>query len=242
MIDRLIVNADDFGLSEANTLGILLASKTGIVTSTTAMMNMPYIEEGLKLLKDYPNLGVGVHLNITIGKPLTNVNFVDDKGYFLKRNTYPNNNPIVNTNELYNEYKAQIERFIKLTGHLPTHLDSHHHVHMLPYVHDIITRLSKEYNIPIRQREYIMDPFIKCIDTFEKENVNIEYLKSIINNNTGTIEIMCHVGFIDYHLYNISSYSLPRAKELEIMRSKEMIDYINDNHIELINYSNIKEA
>ena len=42
--------------------------------------NMENIEKYLEMTKDYPNLGLGVHLNITVGKPLTNVSFVDEKG------------------------------------------------------------------------------------------------------------------------------------------------------------------
>lgn len=239
MIKKLIVNADDFGMCEGNTIGILLAHKYGIVTSTTVMMNMPYAQYGLHLAKKYNNLGIGVHLNITIGKPLTKVSFVDEEGNFLKRNTYPNNQPYVNSDELYQEWKAQIDKYINVTGHMPTHLDSHHHVHMLPMAKDVIIRLSNEYHLPIRQREYLKEPYIKCIDTFEKDNVNIEYLKAIINDNEGTIEIMCHPGLLDQRLYTISSYALPRMKELDIVRSKKIIEYLKNNQIELINYSSL---
>ena len=71
MIKKLIVNADDFGLSEGVCLGILKAHRDGILTSTTCMMNMENIEKYLEMTKAYPNLGLGVHLNITVGKPLT---------------------------------------------------------------------------------------------------------------------------------------------------------------------------
>ena len=48
MIKQLIVNADDFGMTQANTIGILVAHSQGIVTSTTCMMNMPYAHFALK--------------------------------------------------------------------------------------------------------------------------------------------------------------------------------------------------
>ena len=60
MIKRLIVNADDYGLSEGVCLGILKAHRDGILTSTTCMMNMENIEKYLEMTKDYPNLGLGV--------------------------------------------------------------------------------------------------------------------------------------------------------------------------------------
>ena len=57
-------------------------------------------------------------------------------------------------------------------------------------------RLANEYNVPLRQREKVMDPYARCDDTFEKDHVTYEYLKSIINCNDETIEIMCHPGLI----------------------------------------------
>lgn len=48
MIKKLIVNADDFGLSEGVCLGILKAHRDGILTSTTCMMNMENIEKYLE--------------------------------------------------------------------------------------------------------------------------------------------------------------------------------------------------
>ena len=142
MIKKLIVNADDFGLSEGVCLGILKAHRDGILTSTTCMMNMENIEKYLEMTKAYPNLGLGVHLNITVGKPLTKVSFIDEKGNFKSRDTYKNREAIVLQEELYQEWKAQIEKFIKITGHKPTHLDSHHHVHLLRSNRDVVLKLA----------------------------------------------------------------------------------------------------
>ncbi len=239
MIKKLIVNADDFGMCEGNTIGILLAHKNGILTSTTVMMNMPYASFALKQAQNFPDLGVGVHLNITIGKPLTQMSCVDENGYFLRRDKYENNQPKVNQDELYKEWKMQIEKYIEIVGHLPTHLDSHHHVHMLPWHIEVAKRLANEYNVPLRQREKVMDPYARCDDTFEKDHVTYEYLKSIINCNDETIEIMCHPGLIDQRLYDISSYNLPRMKELEILTSKEIKDFISKSNIKLINFTQI---
>ena len=75
--------------------------------------NMENIEKYLEMTKAYPNLGLGVHLNITVGKPLTKVSFIDEKGNFKSRDTYKNREAIVLQEELYQEWKAQIEKFIK---------------------------------------------------------------------------------------------------------------------------------
>ena len=128
MIKKLIINADDFGMCEGNSLGILLAHEKGLVSSTTVMMNMPYALWALDKAKAYPNLGIGVHLNLTAGKPLLpgKKSYTDEEGNFLRPSAYEDEFPDGEPDEVYEEWKAQIEAFIAHTGHLPTHLDSHH--------------------------------------------------------------------------------------------------------------------
>ena len=86
MIKKLIINADDFGMCEGNSLGILLAHEEGLVSSTTVMMNMPYALWALDKAKAYPDLGIGVHLTLTAGKPLLpgKKSYTDEEGNFLR--------------------------------------------------------------------------------------------------------------------------------------------------------------
>ena len=86
---RLIINADDFGLTPGVTRGILDAHINGVVTSTSAMMNSPHIAASLAAAQqDAPNLGMGVHLVLTWGKPVLAPEkvptLVDDTGHFYK--------------------------------------------------------------------------------------------------------------------------------------------------------------
>ena len=69
---KLIVNADDFGLSKAINFGIVESHLEGIVTSTSMMITMPAVKHAKSLAKNIPDLGIGLHLNISLGKPLTN--------------------------------------------------------------------------------------------------------------------------------------------------------------------------
>ena len=144
MINQLIVNADDFGMTQANTIGILVGHSQGIITSTTCMMNMPYAEFALKEAKKFPQLGVGVHLVLTVGRPLVEgaQSYTDQNGDFIRPKDYPDGKPHANQDELYREWKAQIEKFIEIAGHKPTHIDSHHHVHLLPWHLDVTKRLA----------------------------------------------------------------------------------------------------
>lgn len=67
----LIVNADDFGLSKGQNYGIIDACRHGVVTSTTALVNGEAIEHAVQLSRELPELAVGMHFVLTLGKPLT---------------------------------------------------------------------------------------------------------------------------------------------------------------------------
>lgn len=246
MIKRLIINADDFGMCEGNTLGILSAHKNGVLTSATCMMNMPYASLALEEAKKYPHFGVGIHLTLTVGKPLVEgaKSFTDENGYFKRPSHYPDKKPHADEKELYTEWKAQIEKFISIANKKPTHIDSHHHVHMLPWHQDVVLKLAQEYDIPIRQRQQITNTYeyVHVDEHFYEDGVSLQTAKEIIENNDDVVEFMTHVGFLDQELYDMSSYNMPRMKELQIIKSKELKQFIEENNIELIHFGDIKKS
>ena len=72
-------------------------------------------------------------------------------------------------------------------------------------------------------------------------NSNIDYVKKVLDVDEDILEFMCHPALIDQRLYDMTSYGLPRMKELDLILSNELASYIKDNHIELINFSDIKK-
>ncbi len=245
MIKKLIINADDFGMTQGNTIGILLAHAKGVLTSTTCMMNMPYAKFALEEAKKYPDLGVGIHLVLTVGRPLVDgaTSYTDENGNFIRPKNYPDRKPHADPEELYTEWKAQIEKFIEVAGHKPTHIDSHHHVHLLPWHIDVAKRLAQEYDLPMRQREQVLDTYeyARVHDGMYGDDANIDYVKKVLDVDEDILEFMCHPALIDQRLYDMTSYGLPRMKELDLILSNELASYIKDNHIELINFSDIKK-
>lgn len=232
---KLIVNSDDFGLTPGVNLGIIDALKRGILTSTTAMMNMPGIEMAADLSQANPELGVGLHLVLTAGRPLVegHKTIVDDQGNFLK-NAVLVNKKDVDIEEVYREYVAQMEKFIALFGRKPTHIDGHHHTHAYPHTKEATLRLAKTYDISyVRHLGEI--PFI--VD-FYAERVTVDHFKQILDQHldVDTIELMVHVGFIDVELMQLSSYNYPRVKELETLISAEAKAYIKDKGITLTHF------
>lgn len=236
---KLIINADDFGLSEGVNYGIISAYKSGVVRSTSVMANMPGFEHAMELLKENENLGCGVHMTLSCYKPvLSNLKtIVDENGYFIRRIT---NEVIENMDldEIYEEFCDQIEKVRAKTD--ITHLDSHHHVHTLEKLRPVIERILEKYDLPIRggfEYDFNYSKIIPLIDTFYGENVSegyfvkkVDYLKSY-----EIADIMCHPAYVDDFLMKTTSYSMARINEHKILTSKDTKDFIQDNFL-LTNY------
>ena len=132
---RLIVNADDCGMSRGITDAVILAHRYGVLTSTSLMANMPASDYAASRLGSVPQLGVGIHLNICAGRPLLPArevaSLVGATGHFhppavMIRRLWTWR---VSGSELEAEFRAQI-LWAKSHGISPTHADSHHHMHI----------------------------------------------------------------------------------------------------------------
>lgn len=233
---RLIVNSDDYGLTRGVNLAIIEALNHGILRSTTAMVNMPAIEHAAELSKLNPSLGVGLHLVLTAGKPIAagHKTIVDENGDFLKGSVLMKKED-VDTEEVYTEYKAQMERFIQIFGRKPTHIDGHHHSHTLPTTRDAALRLAKDYGI-----EYVrhLTTDTVFIHDFYNDKVSVDDVISMLeaNKEAKQVELMVHVAFIDVALMKISSYNLKRMEELQTLTCPKVLDYVQNNGIELTHF------
>ena len=150
---NLIVNADDLGWTQGVNRGIAEAHRNGIVTSTSLLANGCAFEEAVQSALQSPGLGVGVHLNLSDGKPLAPArqvkSLLDENGNFsggpetlLFRLTAKS----LDAREVELEWNAQIEK-VRAAGIRPTHLDGHKHVQMLPGLFAVALRLAKKHGI-----------------------------------------------------------------------------------------------
>jgi len=153
---KLIINSDDYGRTPDISRGIREAHLKGVVTSTTCMMNIPTTADDVKIaLDETPKLGMGVHLVLTMGKPISAPeavpSIVGKNGNHHKYDAFIANIPNLNMDEVKTEWRAQIEAFIEAAGHKPDHLDSHHHSSFFtPELFQGMLELAKEYDCPIR--------------------------------------------------------------------------------------------
>lgn len=130
---KIIVNADDFGLSAEVNRAVVEAFQKGVISSATLMANMPGFDEACELTHRHGLLGkIGVHLNLSSGYPLSAPvrrcsRFCDDTGMFRSRRTRFRLSK-KERHALETEFAAQVKACLD-RGLRPTHLDSHHHVH-----------------------------------------------------------------------------------------------------------------
>ena len=152
-IRRLIVNADDFGLSPSVNAAVIRAHREGILTSASLMVNEPGFDEAVRLAKENPRLGVGLHLTLLMGHsalPSEKIpGLVNAQGefsnrpvgvgmsYFFKRSL---------REQLRAEIHAQFDRF-RTTGLVLDHVNGHLHLHLHPVVFKILMEDAEDLGI-----------------------------------------------------------------------------------------------
>ncbi len=219
---RLIVNADDFGLTAAVSRGILAAHHRGIVTSTTVLVNRSVDRDLVRRARD-EGLPLGLHVNLTLGTPITDGrSLVDVEGRFVRDPRRATAQAI--PEEAEREVDAQVERFIDLVGRAPVHLDSHHHVGLYSPVREAMLGAARRLGVPVRSEDDAArararslglrtpDHFIggSGPDPYWTLARTLDHLRRLPD---GTSEFMTHPGFFDDELA-FSRYARQREVEM----------------------------
>jgi predicted glycoside hydrolase/deacetylase ChbG (UPF0249 family) len=212
---RLIVNADDFGLTEGVTRGIVEAHLHGIVTSTSLMVDGSAAEQAARLMDEHPSLSVGLH-------------FVDD-GPGLDE-----------PDHAAREFARQLERFRALTGSDPTHVDSHHHVHVSRMA--VFAPLVAPLGVPLRG-----DGRVRYLGAFfghprrgevDHDRIRAPFLLALLESEAGAdwSELGCHPGRVTGDLR--SSYRAEREIELATLTEPGLRERIEGLGLALASYRN----
>jgi predicted glycoside hydrolase/deacetylase ChbG (UPF0249 family) len=151
---RLIVNADDFGLTEGTNRAIVDAHHTGIVTSTSLLANGCAFEHAAALAREVSSLGIGVHLTLTEGLPVAPGVAADL--FPAGQGKLPlSNQPYARAFAagrlpravIRREFEAQVGKVVA-AGIQPTHIDGHKYIHLLPGITTIAAEVACQYAIP----------------------------------------------------------------------------------------------
>jgi chitin disaccharide deacetylase len=213
-VRRLIVNADDFGLAAGVNEGIIEAHISGILTSTSLMVDRPATADAVRLTREHPALSVGLHY-VEDGPE------IDEPGRAART------------------FAAQLARFRELTGADPTHVDSHHHVHLTRMA--TFAPLVAPLRVPLRG-----DGRVRYLGEFyaqprrgvvELERVRTPFLLELLSGDeitTEFTELGCHPARVTDDLH--SSYANEREVELATLTEPNLWARIEDLGLTLASY------
>ncbi len=116
---------------------------------TSNLFSTPYFDETIKIIQENQLANIGIHINLTEGKPLlkNHTTIVDKKGYFI-RNLHTLEH--IDMKEVHDEIEAQIEKALA-TGVSINHMDTHHHIHATSKFRKVFISFSNRYQLPLRK-------------------------------------------------------------------------------------------
>lgn len=181
---RVIINADDFGLSIKVNQSIMNLIEAGKISSSTIFGNSEYLDAIAEFASQHKSCSYGVHLNLTQGKSLTNnkklinAGIIDSNGIFIKENVLKNNVFYEGSikEAVEEEWTAQVQRVLD-AGINVSHLDGHHHCHTWIGLEDVLIRILIKFNLnKVRNRFEYPSSFL-----LNRIKIKIAY---IVSNNT----------------------------------------------------------
>jgi len=155
-VSRLILNADDLGISVATNEAILRAFHEGVLTRCSLMVVGPACDHAIaRVQSSHPRIPVGLHLSLTSGRPVSPPQSIPSlvnhtgslcRGFasLWKLATWGGRQA---REEISREIAAQFEAFSR-TGLPLNHVDGHRHIHMIPAIFDLVVQHAKQHGCP----------------------------------------------------------------------------------------------
>ena len=270
---KLIVTADDYGITDAVTDGICKCARVGVLTQTGLFTNMPGSEYAAKrLINEYPHICLGEDINLVAGSPVTDPKLiptlVQEDGSFMtsrmhrvKDKTEPNH---IKYEDAYLETENQVKRFIELTGKKPEYISGHSYG--TTETERAMKDVAAKYDIVLSADMYKKIGVGSGAETAQWNKVEVkqdgkydfgvetqlsrdplkmfiegklEYLNKALAEN-GIAHIHTHAGFVDRDLFRRSSFTLIRIMESDFICSKELVDWVKTNNVELVSIKDFK--
>jgi predicted glycoside hydrolase/deacetylase ChbG (UPF0249 family) len=227
---RLIVNADDFGLSAGVNRGVAQAHEQGILTSASMMVRVGHAHEAAGYAHAHPELSVGLHVD------LSEWHYTGELWVAAYAVVPTDDETAVDA-----EVAAQVERFCALMGREPTHLDAHKHAHREEPVRSIVLEHGKRLGVPVRG----FTPGLRYEGGFygksdhgepRPEGIAPEALCELLHAlPPGASELGCHPAIEDE---SGSSYGAERTVETATLCDPRLRDVLREEDIALRSYLN----
>jgi hypothetical protein len=266
----LIIHADDLAVAHSEDVASFDALDKGAATSASIMVPCPWLTEVAEYAKKHPEADLGLHLTLTsewttyrwgpVSSKDTVPTLLDPNGY-LWPETEPGKQHIKGE-DAEREIRAQIEKAMSMGIH-PTHLDSH--MGMLferPDLFAVYVKVAREYRLPFlaylesntpKELAALLSPNDELINGIVMAYPNVPlngwkdfYLNTIKNLKPGVTEIIVHLGHDDSELQAVTvdhpDYgSAWRQRDYEVVTSPEFKKTIEENHVILIHWRDIKK-
>jgi len=247
---QLLFRADDLGYSEAVNYGIQKSVKEGIVCNVGVMMNMDATLHGVNLLKEEV-IAFGQHTNISAGYPLSDPqkipSLLKENGQFKTSKDYASQeNDVVVFEEVLLEIKAQYDEFLTLFGKKPDYIDGH--AVASANFFKAIEYFSKEkgiryFTLPTKNSEGLAIAYVNQAAIYSTmEFMTSSYDPMVTFKRLATSDVkadvammVVHPGYLDDYIINNSSLLTARTKEVAMLTSKELKEFIVNHEIKLIN-------
>ena len=227
-VRSLIVNADDFGLSEGTNRGIIEAHERGIVTSTSLMVRQPAVASAVAYAMAHPGFSIGLHLDLGEWE-------WHDGGWVQTCDVVATDD----ANAVAAEIERQLETFHRLMGRVPTHLDSHQHVHQHEPARTAALAVAARLGVPLRGiagdipfcgHFYGHGPKASAFPG----GISVENLLRLLRElPAGTTELSCHPG-LDEAL--VSCYRTERLTEVQTLCDPRVREAVQSEEIRLAGF------
>jgi chitin disaccharide deacetylase len=242
---KLILNADDFGLTCGVNEAIIRAHREGVLTSATLMANGPAFEHAVELAKAHPALGVGCHLVLAGGPAISCRDAIpslvdaagrlpDSVGLFAARVSSGS----IRANEIGIELRAQIEK-IRRAGIEPTHLDTHKHTHVHPVVMRALAGVARELSI-----RRVRNPVESLRDSWTTSSGANDRLKSLAA--AATVRVLASGFGAACGQYGLRSpdhfFGLALTGQLSAAALRRLIEALPDGSSEIMLHPGISDA
>lgn len=265
---KLLFQSDDYGLTDSVTDGILKGIEQGIVRNTGLFVNMPSSVRAAEKIRNRTDVCVGIDINLVAGNPVTDPklvpSLVDENGHFISSGRRMKEGKVVGVDgfaiifekdpydyeETLLETENQVKRFIELMGRKPAYF--HGHSIGTPNTVKAAKEVAEKYGIVMTTNVMRNDNVysIPCdwtpkpfpVEDQMKTDVESNFLRSLeasLEHEIGYF--ICHCGFVEEDLVKETSYTLIRTKDLYAACSPKVRSFLDEHHIELITYEDLKE-